>query len=157
MSVALLASAVFAMTVGCSSSSGDDRPTTQGRTESGDREGPDYFGKILIKDVAAEAGSSGGSIREPMALVRGEIKNTGERSLDMVRLAIYFLDANGKRVHEDSHIAVLVGGTGSQSPLRPNYSRPFRAAFMKIPSDWSGKVEVSVSEVRFSPGTDPVK
>jgi hypothetical protein len=83
----------------------------------------DYLSKIEVTKVTAHKGT--GAFNKPIGVVNGEVKNTGDSSLDEVQVTIYFLDASGKAVHEDTYHPVLVGGFGDHSPLKPNYALKF--------------------------------
>lgn len=89
--------------------------------------------------------------REAMR-VAGEVKNLGDRSLDMVVVTIYLLDSTGKRIHEEDAYPVFVGtGFGEKdAALKPNYSRVFTTS-LKAPSEWAGRIEGEVKTYTFTP------
>lgn len=107
-----------------------------------------YFDKIEVRNVYVGAGTYGG------IGVFGEIKNNGDRTLREVQVTAYCLDKNDKFVFEKTYHPVLViedsfmGGLDN-TPLKPNYSRPFGFNLNDAPSDWSKEVEVAVTDIEF--------
>jgi hypothetical protein len=85
--------------------------------------------------------------------VFGVVKNTGERTLENVRLIAYYLNEAGDRIGEKTYSPVLSTefSFDNDGPLRPGYERNFGfwLADEATPA-WSGEVEVEVLEVRFS-------
>lgn len=83
--------------------------------------------------------------------VFGEVKNTGDKPLKEVEIIIYGLDRSGKRVFEEKHSPVYTGGWLSDDDdiLRPNYSEKFGYKLDNMPSTWSGKVDVKITDIEF--------
>src|SRR4051794_14484572 len=73
-----------------------------------EREQAEYPAKIELRNLSAHRSTSVDG--DPFAVIDGEIKNRGERTLRLVKLTIYFLDSAGKRVHEYDTYPVLVDG-----------------------------------------------
>jgi len=119
-------------------------PATKSDTSGDDRLRADYLSKVSVSKITAHKGS------EAIGVVDGEVKNTGDRSLDEVEVTIYFLDRDGKAVHEDTYHPVLVGGFRKTAPLRPNYALKFGGGFRNVPDEWSGNVSVKVTDVKFT-------
>lgn len=122
-------------------------PVTSGEQQSSvDRAA--YLPKVIPRNVKSSAYEHLG---KHMAFVSGEIKNTGDKTVDEAEITVYFLDSVGKRVHEDRYhpVAVSYGSGETSVPLRPNYTRQWTGGF-EVPSDWAGKVEVVVSDVKFA-------
>lgn len=85
--------------------------------------------------------------------VFGEVTNHGTRSLDEVEITIYFLDAQGRAIHESDYHPVLVSEYGfgdANAPLKSGYSRKFGVRAGDAPSGWSRRVRVAVTDVEFS-------
>lgn len=109
-----------------------------------DPEAVAYREKLLVRNV--EVGKS------PLGEdgVFGEIKNSGTRTLKMVRLTIYALDESDNPIFEKTYKPVVEKSPGAvPEPLKPGYSRQFGVRFDDAPSEWSGKVRVKVTEVAF--------
>lgn len=85
-------------------------------------------------------------------IVEGKLRNTGDRSLDVVEITIYFLDSAGNRIGEEQYYPVnTMAYSGDDSPLRPNYVRDWGYVVESdAPSDWDKTVEVAVTDVEFS-------
>ncbi|MGH9508895.1 MAG: hypothetical protein ACRD2Q_09855 [Terriglobales bacterium] len=106
-----------------------------------------YLAKVLVKDV-----SVGKSVLGETGIF-GEVKNAGDRALKEVEITIYCLGPEGNPVFEKTYHPVLVSefgfGRESSQPLKPGYSRTFGVKKDDAPSDWTKKVDVKVSKVRF--------
>lgn len=110
-----------------------------------------YFPSVEISGFKASKGKTYGD--EDAAFVEGEVKNRGDRTLSQVEVTFVFLDASGKPVHEETYHPVLVTQLGfgrDNTPLKPNYSRRFKAGFKNPPSEWAGKMEAKITTVEFS-------
>lgn len=82
--------------------------------------------------------------------VFGEIKNTGNRTLTEVEITIYYLDEYGNTIYEDTFHPVLVSRWSSgNKPLKPNYSEKFGYGADDVPSEWSKKIEVDITNIEF--------
>ena len=104
-----------------------------------------YFDKIEVRNIHLGTTGSFDAIG-----VFGEIKNNGDRTLKQVEVTAYCLDKNDKTVFEKTYHPVLV----TNVPLKPNYSRRFNyeldnATTKLLPSDWSKKVKVAVTDTEF--------
>jgi len=125
----------------------DKQPAAKSDTSGDVRARADYLSKVTVRKVVA---SKATNTPEPVGFVDGEVKNTGDRSLDEVQVTIYFLDRNGKVIHEDTYHPLLVGGFLDQLPLKANYAIKFGGGFRNIPDEWSGNVSVKVTDVKFT-------
>lgn len=85
--------------------------------------------------------------------VFGEVHNGGQRTLNEVRIKIYFLDGAGQPIHEEDFIPVWVSeysfNPDTNKPLKPGYSRKFGVKADNAPSDWKGQIRAEVTEVAF--------
>ncbi|MFO7903158.1 MAG: FxLYD domain-containing protein, partial [Pirellulaceae bacterium] len=112
------------------------------------QEKQEYLPNIELRDV--HVGES--VLGEPG--VFGELKNTGPRTLMEVEIIIYGLDDTGRRVFETRYHPLLVSdsswSTDPDSPLKPNYTESFGCKIQEAPSDWSGRIEVVVHDIRFA-------
>jgi len=115
-------------------------PTMQVKNENNEK---DYINFIDIKNICVEK-----NIIDTYS-VAGEVKNTGNKSVESIEITIYCLDEQGNTIYEcRSHpVSDLF-----DEPLKPNYSRKFSSSYGLIdaPSDWAKKVNVKVSKVEFS-------
>lgn len=124
-------------------------PATAGVSTQDAAERAAYLSKVELRTVKSEPFTSRMDA-ERKASVSVELKNTGDRTLSQVQVTIYFLDKHGKRVHEDTAHPVLDSQFATDSsPLRPNYARKWSGGY-DVPSDWAGKVEAKVTDVRFA-------
>jgi hypothetical protein len=85
--------------------------------------------------------------------VFSEIKNAGDRKLQMVEVVIDFLDANKGVVAEKSFrpIAVSKGGSGQDDqPLKPGEKRKFGIRADDLPSTWNHSVLMRVNDLQFA-------
>lgn len=91
-----------------------------------------------------------------------KIKNSGNRTLNEIKVLIRFLDSKGNAIAEEEYFPVLVSEynfSGDNSPLRPNYiwqqeqGRFYTAK--SVPSEWqSGKVTGKIVDIEFGPAGD---
>ena len=72
----------------------------------------------------------------------GKIQNTGERTVDSVRIRVIYFDKSEKPVFEQF---VSVATT-----LKPNFIQEFQFGGLEVPADWSGKADYEISEFRFA-------
>ncbi len=110
-----------------------------------------YFPSVEISRFKMSKGKTYGD--EPAAFVEGEVKNRGEKTLNEVEVTFVYLDNSGRAVHEETFHPVLVTSMsfgGNNGPLKPNYSRTFRAGFKNPPADWAGKMDAKITGVRFA-------
>lgn len=82
--------------------------------------------------------------------VFGEIKNTGNRTLTEVEITIYYLDEYGNTIYEDTFHPVLISRWSSDNkPLKPNYTEKFGYGTDDVPSEWSKKIKVYITNIEF--------
>ena len=107
----------------------------------------EYIAKVILRNVTMGKSTTGKDG------VFGELKNTGNRTLDEVEITIYYLDKTGKPIYERKYSPVFVERLSfdpdTRQPLKPNYVREFGYT-LHSPSEWSGKVNVAVTKVKFA-------
>lgn len=82
--------------------------------------------------------------------VSAEVKNVGNRSLDLVEITVYAKDQDGKRIYEKKINAVYISKySDTDGPLKPNYSRKFSVDMSEAPAEWSKKIDIEVTGVGF--------
>jgi Protein of unknown function (DUF2939)/GYF domain 2 len=89
--------------------------------------------------------------------VEFKIKNNGQETLDMVKVTVYFKDAQGKTIAEEHYTPVLVSdfSLSNNTPLKPNYiwqleHGKFYAA-KSVPSEWKeGAAEIQITDIQFA-------
>ena len=127
----------------------DKTEATLGNAGNGDRakqnrEKQAYADKIKImnlKVAKAVFGDLG---------VFGEIKNTGNRTLTEVEITIYYLDDYGNTIYEDTFHPILISRWSSDNkPLKPNYTEKFGYGADDVPSEWSKKIKVYITNIEF--------
>jgi hypothetical protein len=109
---------------------------------------------LVLKNVKVDSGYGQFDMpgySTPKKGVFGNVKNTGERSIGSLRITVYFLDEKGLRCSESSFTVISTDSIMGRTPaLKPNYSKDFGYIVEKdAPSEWAGKVEVEISNIRF--------
>ena len=70
------------------------------------------------------------------------MRNTGDRTLQTVRIIVYFLDDQGTEIGEKRFTVVSYNkdypNIGDEAPLRPNYVKDFSYSLEDAPSTWRG-------------------
>jgi hypothetical protein len=72
-----------------------------------------------------------------------ELKNTGNRTVDFVKVTLYYLGRDGRPVYEQREYPINT----LKTPLRPGYSRRFEVELHDPPSDWDQKLTMTVSDI----------
>ncbi len=87
-----------------------------------------------------------------VAVVRGKLKNEGNRALTRVEVIAYFLDSAGNRIYEQDYPAVLAGSWSTDEKLlKPGYVRNFGFKAKGCPSEWkAGAVECAITQIEFA-------
>ena len=85
--------------------------------------------------------------------VRFAVKNTGNKSLDEVKVTVIFYDWDDMPIYEKSFYPVTQF-LSADTPLKPNYiKREKEGSYFTIDelgSEWSGNATISVTEIEFS-------
>ncbi len=105
-----------------------------------------YLDKVALKNIEV-----GKSVLDERG-VFGEIKNTGDRTLSQVEIIVYFLDEKGSPVYEKNYTPVLQSSYRPTPLLKSGYSQKFGMKAEDAPSEWSGKVSVKITSVKFDTG-----
>ncbi len=107
---------------------------------------------VSLENVRVGKGSNFG--REVRA-VFGTVINSGDLTLDRVRVRVYFLDDSGRRIGEKEFSPVLVSdfSLGDNTPLRPGYREDFGYNVEDdAPSGWGDDIEVEIIAIEFATG-----
>ena len=113
-----------------------------------------YFSKIKITEFTAKRIDTWSKKNIPA--VRFSLKNIGERSLDKVKVLVFFYDKNGKVIYEKNYHPVLVGGfLSDDKPLKPGYIDEMEVnnyhTLNSTLSEWQeGKATIKVVDIEFS-------
>lgn len=115
-----------------------------------------YIDKIEITEFLAKRIDT--YLEKGIPAVRISLKNNGERSLDMVKVIVYFQDKEGRTIFEEDFTPVLVSEysfSGNNKPLRAGYINEMeKDKFYTIESELSewveGKAYAKVVDIRFS-------
>jgi hypothetical protein len=105
-----------------------------------------YLAKVVVRNVTVGESVLG------EAGAFGEIKNAGDRTLKEVEITVYCLGRDGKPVFEKQYHPVLESEysfSDANKPLKPGYSRKFGVKLDDAPAEWSKKVEVRVTGIKF--------
>ncbi len=85
-----------------------------------------------------------------------KLKNNGDRTLDKVKVTVFFNDENGNIIFEEDYHPVLVSDYSlyDNKPLKPNYVwRNERGRFYSaksVPSEWkTGDVTAKITDIEF--------
>lgn len=142
---------IFVVILGCTGSVDEMRKEARKRHVEDTKY---YFPKIEIYDVESKYMDS---IRD--GIIPGvlfKLKNNGDKSLDEVRVAVYFKDSSGSVITEETFHPVSPEGFSNinNDPLKPGYiwqnpKGEFFAA-KSVPKEWEeGNVELKITWVRF--------
>lgn len=96
--------------------------------------------------------------KEGVPAVKISLKNKGDRSLDKVKVTVYFKGEDGREIFEESFHPVLVSEYsfgGDNKPLKPGYVKEMDKGkyytLDKPLSDWQeGKATVKIEDIEFS-------
>ena len=82
------------------------------------------------------------------------MRNTGDKTLQRVRIIVYFLDDQGNEIGEKEFNPVLYSEDllpfGDEAPLRPNYVKDFSYSLSDAPSTWGGTLyRVELGSIEF--------
>lgn len=94
---------------------------------------------------------------ENVPAVRFSLKNNGDRSLDKVKVTVYFYDNNNQPIYEKTYTPVLVSEysfLSDDGPLKPNYIWRGEAnnyyTIEQLGPEWSGRAKAIISDIEFS-------
>jgi hypothetical protein len=110
---------------------------------------------IVLYDVQAKYMDSVLDGKVPGVLLK--LRNTGDRSLDKVKVTVTFKDARGAAIHDEDYFPVSVSdfSFGDNKALKPGYvwqmeSGKFYSA-KSVPSEWlEGSVDAKITDIQFS-------
>lgn len=115
-----------------------------------------YIGQIEITEFIARRIDT--YSRENVPAIRISVKNNGERSLDEVKVTVYFRDQSGEIIYEDDYHPVLVSDYGfgdNNKPLKAGYVREMAEGkyyTLESPlSEWQdGNATAKIVDLEFS-------
>jgi hypothetical protein len=87
--------------------------------------------------------------------VKFKLKNEGDLTLTLVKVTVYFKDATGTTIHEESFLPVSAYALENRGPLRPGYIWELeRGKFYTAksgPTEWKpGAAEARITDLEFS-------
>jgi hypothetical protein len=94
-------------------------------------EGRAYVKNLQLSNVNMQASDS--LARQTLTEILGNIKNTGDRTVNRVEVTCVFYDSNNRPLYQE-RVAMV------KSALKPGELRPFRLAFDTIPDDWNNQL-----------------
>lgn len=109
-----------------------------------------YIGNVKLKNFKIADGERFGM---PVKGVFGTIVNQGDRTLDKVKVTVYFLDKAGNVVGEKDYHPVYVSGysLGGNKPLKPNYVKDFGYSVDDdAPSAWAERAKAKITDIAFA-------
>lgn len=116
----------------------------------------DYINKIKITEFTTTRIDTYSN--ENIPAIRISLKNNGDRSLDKVKVVVYFKDKDGNAIFEESFHPVLVSkysiGSGNK-PLKPGYVKEMeKGKYYTLDSplsDWQeGNAEAKIIDIKFT-------
>jgi hypothetical protein len=115
-----------------------------------------YIEKVTITEFSAKRIDT--YSKKSVPAVRISLKNNGDRSLDKVKVVVYFQDKNGNTIFEEDYHPVLVSKYSfgnDNKPLKPGYVKEMeKGKYYTLDSaltDWvEGKSVAKVVDVEFS-------
>jgi Protein of unknown function (DUF2939) len=110
----------------------------------------DYLKNLQIYNFKARYYNS---LKGKIAGVEFALKNNGTETLSMVQVTVYFKDAQGNTLSEQSYQPVHAS-TDNSKPLKPNQVwQPQQGMFLNVqsvPPDWKeGSAEVRITDIEF--------
>jgi hypothetical protein len=115
-----------------------------------------YMDKVEITEFVAQRIDT--YLKKDVPAVRISLKNKGDRSLDKVKVVVYFKDKDGKTIFEEEYHPVLVSKysfSGDNKPLKPGYVKEMEKGkyytLESALSDWQeGKAIAKVVDIEFT-------
>lgn len=116
----------------------------------------EYIDKVKITEFIAKRIDT--YSKKGIPAVRISLKNTGDRSLDKVKVVVYFQDKDGNTIFEEDYHPVLVSKysfSGDNKPLKPGYVKEMEKekyyTLDSALSDWQeGKAIAKVVDIKFT-------
>lgn len=113
----------------------------------------EYIKKIFVYDFSSSYMNSAYEGRMPG--VTFKLKNTGDRTLERVKVTVYFKNADRNIICEQDYVPVHSGLYGTTTPLRPGYiwqieKGKFYTA-TNVPSEWiEGYATAEITDIDFA-------
>ncbi|MBL4823592.1 MAG: hypothetical protein JKX90_08785 [Colwellia sp.] len=115
-----------------------------------------YMDKVEITEFTAQRIDT--YSKKEIPAVRISLKNNGDRSLDRVKVVVYFQDKNGNTIFEEEYNPVLVSKYSfgkDNKPLKPGYVKEMeKGKYYTLDSalsDWQeGKSTIKIIDIEFS-------
>jgi hypothetical protein len=115
-----------------------------------------YMDKVEITEFLAQRIDT--YLKKDIPAVRISLKNNGDRSLDKVKVIVYFKDKDDNTIFEEDYHPVLVSKysfSGDNKPLKPGYVKEMEKGkyhtLKSALSDWQeGKATAKVADIEFT-------
>jgi len=114
-----------------------------------------YLEKLKLYDFQAKYYTT--ALDERVPGVEFKLKNSGERTLDLVEVTVYFMDRDGRVISEEDYHPVLVSEMSFEpsKPLKPGYIWQLeRGKFYQaphVPSEWQeGNAVAKITDLEFA-------
>lgn len=115
-----------------------------------------YINKVEITEFVAQRIDT--YLKKDVPAVRISLKNRGDRSLDKVKVVVYFKDKDGNTIFEEDYHPVFVSKysfSGDNKPLKPGYVKEMEKGkyytLESALSDWQeGKATAKVVDIEFT-------
>jgi hypothetical protein len=92
-----------------------------------------YVKNLQLSNVKMQASDT--LARQTLTEILGNVRNTGDRTVNRVEVTCIFYDSNDKPLYQE-RVAMV------KSSLKPGELRPFRLAFDTIPDGWNNQLPV---------------
>lgn len=115
-----------------------------------------YMNKVEITEFVAQRIDT--YLKKDVPAVRISLKNNGDRSLDKVKVVVYFKDKDGNTIFEEDYHPVLVSKysfSSDNKPLKPGYVKEMEKGkyytLKSALSDWQeGKATAKIVDIEFT-------
>jgi hypothetical protein len=112
-----------------------------------------YIDKIEITEFTAKRIDT--YLKKDVPAVRVSLKNNGDRSLDEVKVIVYFQDKNDTTIYEKAYHPVLASSWTDKPPLKAGYVKEMakdKYYTLDVPlTDWEeGKATIKVADIEFT-------
>lgn len=85
----------------------------------------------------------------PAKYAYGTVKNNGSSTIDKVKVLVYYLNKNGKRIGEDSGWSGFKTLKSKIDLLKPGDAKDFQFLIVNKNPEWFGKIEAKVTDIEF--------
>ncbi|MBP7056410.1 MAG: FxLYD domain-containing protein [Candidatus Omnitrophica bacterium] len=85
----------------------------------------------------------------PSKYAYGTIKNNGNKTIDKVKVNVYYLNKTGKRIGEDAGWSGFKTLKGKPDVLKPADAKEFQFLIVNTNPEWFGRIEARITDIEF--------